>query len=240
MMHLDRQALLWQEGSSAPTVQKSSTTPTVDVPAASAATATATTASTPSEVMLSNATPDDYKSTAVMTPPPEKSDAPPRAGTGGDSRYQAARDKMYDTVEELERIEAAIEANRKVYHERWEEVKYSIDVEMKRRHDKEIKELNEKVQEMKQDLKAKHRAEEVTGKERYQAVVAEQREHHGTLSKEKELMLQRKHKAQRDAEHRRDSLSREDVLAYLEQCADEMRMRKRRKTQGTPDEDGKG
>lgn len=86
-MHLDQQALLWQEGSSAPTVQKSLTTPTVDVPAALAATATATTASTPSEMMLLNATLDDYKSTAVMTPLLEKLDALPRAGTGGASRY---------------------------------------------------------------------------------------------------------------------------------------------------------
>lgn len=81
--------------------------------------------------MLSSITPNTSNSTMVMTPPPEKSDAAP-FGTDGASRYQAARDKIYDTVGELEQLDAAVAATRKKHHKLQEDLEHSIDVEMRR------------------------------------------------------------------------------------------------------------
>lgn len=233
-MHRHRQALLPQESviSSATTAQKSLDASTIEILVTSAAAAEAATTSASPTVMPSSASPEHYNSTAVMTPQLKRLDTPSTVGTSGASRYRATRDKIHDTVEELERIDAAAEANKKKYLKPLHDLKHSIDVEMKQRHENEIKD-------MLQRLKTKHRAEDVMEKEKYQAVNTEYRGQKEKLTKERELVLQRKRAEEQDAKHQRDSLSREDLLAYLDQDADEQRTRKRRKTKGVPtgDED---
>ncbi|KAF3049345.1 hypothetical protein E8E11_002795 [Didymella keratinophila] len=120
--------------------------------------------------------------------------------------------------------DAAVEANKK-YLKPLEDLKYSIDVEIKQRHESEVKDMLQK-------LKAKHREEDAAKKGKHQALITEYREHKEELMKGREIVSQCKHAEERDAKHQRDSLSREDLLAVLEQDADEKRMRKRRKTKG--------
>lgn len=98
---------------------------------------------------------------------------------------------------------------------------------MKQRHKEEIKELLEK-------LKSKHKAEEVTEKEKYQALTIEKKGHMERLTKKRELVLQRKDAEEQDTKHQRDTVSHEDLLAFIEKTVDEKYMRKRRKTEGIP------
>lgn len=114
-MHPERQAQLLQTSrkSNAPSAQK------VVVKALPDSMATAGPA--PSAFMLSEASPNNHDSTTVTTALPAIT--LPTVDKDGVLRYQAARDEIYDTVEEIERIDAAVEANRKKYQKPLEELK---------------------------------------------------------------------------------------------------------------------
>jgi hypothetical protein len=155
------------------------------------------------------------------TPPPEDEVAT-KLAADGIGRYQALIDKRDSLDNEIKRIESAATETKKTLNDRREKMRHSIDVEMKARHKEELQAAMD-------ELKKKHKAEEVANKAAYQELKAEAINHDQKVVEQLEKVKKQQKAVIQDLERQRKSLSREELLAFLERHTDNERAQKRRK-----------
>jgi hypothetical protein len=155
------------------------------------------------------------------TPPPEDEVATQLAADGI-GLYQALIDKRDSLDNEIKRIESAATETKKTLNDRREKMRHSIDVEMKARHKEELQAAMDK-------LKKKHKAEEAANKAAYQGLKAEAINHDQKVVEQLEKNKKQQEAVIQDLERQRKSLSREELLAFLERHTDNERAQKRRK-----------
>lgn len=155
------------------------------------------------------------------TPPPEDEVAT-QLTTDGIVLYQALIDKRDSLQNEIRRIESAAAETKKTLNDRREQMRHSIDVEMRARHKEEVQAAMEK-------LREKHEAEKAARKGAYQELKAKAIDHDRQVVEQLEKVREEQKAVMQKLEHRRNSLSREELLAFLERHTDNERAQKRRK-----------
>lgn len=105
----------------------------------------------------------------TRTPPPEEEVAT-KLAADGIVLYQALIDKRDSLQNEIERIESAAAETKQTLNDRREQMKHSIDVEMRTRHKEEAQAAMEK-------LREKHEAEKAARKGAYQELKAKAIDH---------------------------------------------------------------
>ncbi|KAG9197378.1 histone methyltransferase set1 [Epicoccum nigrum] len=143
---------------------------------------------------------------AIVTPPPENEVAE-QLVADGIVLYQALINKRQSLGNKIERIEFAATETKKTLKERQEQMRHNIDVEMKRSI--ELRGLPKKG--AYKNLKAEAINHDQKSKEQL-----------GDARKRQKAVMQ-------DLERQRNSLSREELLAFLERHTDNERAQKRRK-----------
>jgi hypothetical protein len=160
-------------------------------------------------------------SQATVIPPPEDEVAKELV-EDGIVFYQALIDKRDSLDNEIEHIKSAAAEKKKSWDDRREQMIHSIDVEMKTRHKEDIQAaLNE--------LKEKHDAEKDAKKGAYNDLKAKAINHDQKVAEQLEKVKEQHNAVIQDLERQRNSLSREELLAFLERHTENERAQKRRK-----------
>ncbi|KAF3034322.1 hypothetical protein E8E12_004893 [Didymella heteroderae] len=147
-------------------------------------------------------------------------------------RYRILRGELSDIREEMWTVKASAKKLKIKYGKLRKEKAHSIDVNIRERHKLERKKAMA-------ELEKKHLAEKDAEKAEYKALVTEFEIREKILSKQLDSIVQRELTVEQEMKRRRQSLSLEELLAYVDKRADEEHMRKRSKTEGGNADDEK-
>lgn len=157
----------------------------------------------------------------AVTPPPED-EVFKQLGENGILSYQALVHKRESLENEIERIKSEAAETKKTLDDRREQMKHSIDVEMKARHKEEIQAALDK-------LRAKHEAEQAAKKGEYRDLKAKAINHDQKVAEQLEEVTEQLKTVMQDLERQRNCLSREELLAFFERHTENARAQYRRK-----------